>query len=344
MTKPMKRPNNAGSVYKLSGRRRKPWAASITLGYDKDGKRRRRVTTHATKKEALQELTLYDIAPTERPNIKLKELYDEWSAAKYKKITPATADNYKAAYLKLSPLQNKKFNDLRTAHYQAIIDGLELSHSSLQKVRTLVSMLYSYAMQMDICNKNYADFIELPTETKAEKENFTRLEIQKLIKHDSDHVTKIILIMIFLGFRVSAALQLTRFNYDIENQIIRGGSKTEAGINRPVPVHKAIRKYLEYFVSLNGETLLCKPDGGAYTADNFRKAFYYDALKAAGVRKLTPHKCRHTLESLMINSGCNDTAILKTMGHKDFAFSVTTYGHAEYEFLHDEINKIDIGG
>lgn len=30
----MKNENGAGSVYKLSGKRRKPWAAAITTGYE----------------------------------------------------------------------------------------------------------------------------------------------------------------------------------------------------------------------------------------------------------------------------------------------------------------------
>ncbi len=46
----------------------------------------------------------------------------------------------------------------------------------------------------------------------------------------------------------------------------------------------------------------------------------------------------------MLTSGCDEVAILKTMGHKDFDFTVTTYGHEEYEFLHQEMDKINFNG
>lgn len=65
-------------------------------------------------------MALYDVNPTERPNVTLKEIYSEWSQEKYTQISKSTVDNYKACYLKLSSLYNRKFKDLRTAHFQVI--------------------------------------------------------------------------------------------------------------------------------------------------------------------------------------------------------------------------------
>lgn len=71
MHKQLKRPNSAGSVYKLSGRRRKPWATSISKGYDKKGKRMRElIGCYETKSEALKALAKYDISPTTRPSFR----------------------------------------------------------------------------------------------------------------------------------------------------------------------------------------------------------------------------------------------------------------------------------
>jgi hypothetical protein len=36
----MRRANNTGTIYKLSGARHNPWTAKVCTGYDKDGKRK----------------------------------------------------------------------------------------------------------------------------------------------------------------------------------------------------------------------------------------------------------------------------------------------------------------
>lgn len=101
--KTLKRPNNAGSVYKPKDRRRNPWVAIVSHGYDKSGKRiRKPIGYFSTKSEALKAIALYDVNPTERPNVTLKEIYSEWSQEKYPQISKSTVDNYKACYLKLS--------------------------------------------------------------------------------------------------------------------------------------------------------------------------------------------------------------------------------------------------
>lgn len=347
MPKQLKRPNNAGSVYKLSGRRRNPWAASVSKGYGKSGKRMRElIGCYETKSEALKALAKYDIFPVSRPSITLGQMYKEWSAVKYPKISKSTADNYRAAYNRLSPLYSYKFKDLRTAHYQSIIDSNadKLSRSSLEKIRGLLSLLCKYGLMNDISSKNYAEFITLPRSEYKEKERFTELNVQKLIDNDSSHVVKIILTMIFTGFRPSAALSLTRFNYDPEHRVLRGGIKTEAGFNRPVPVHSQIQKYIDYFLSLDGDTILCNPQGRPYTLANFRDKHYYPALEKLDLPRLTPHRCRHTFISLLQTNDAAKVAVLKLGGHTDYGFSSNTYSHLEMDKLRNEVEKIIIGG
>ena len=40
----MKNANGEGSVYKLKGKRRKPWVVVITTGYNEEGRQKRRNT------------------------------------------------------------------------------------------------------------------------------------------------------------------------------------------------------------------------------------------------------------------------------------------------------------
>ena len=59
-----KNENGTGSVYKLSGKRRKPWIAVVTTGYSLEGKQLRKVIgTFLTKREAQEELLRYNKNP-----------------------------------------------------------------------------------------------------------------------------------------------------------------------------------------------------------------------------------------------------------------------------------------
>ncbi len=65
----MRLPSGYGSVYKLSGKRRRPWIAIVTEGWDDEGKQLRKpIGYFATKMEALDALSVYrqnPIAPKE---------------------------------------------------------------------------------------------------------------------------------------------------------------------------------------------------------------------------------------------------------------------------------------
>ena len=98
----MRLPNSFGSVYKLSGKRRKPWAARKTVGWKtiEDTMQCHPVYAfigyYATRAEALQALTAYNENPYDlkADTITFKEVYDKWSDKHYETIK--NANGYKA--------------------------------------------------------------------------------------------------------------------------------------------------------------------------------------------------------------------------------------------------------
>ena len=69
-------------------------------------------------------------------------------------------------------------------------------------------------------------------------------ELKILWSRREDPVVKMILVMCYSGFRVSAYVQKD-FVVNLEEGYFRGGIKTESGRNRVVPIHSAIRPLLE---------------------------------------------------------------------------------------------------
>ncbi len=95
--KALKRPNGAGTVYKLSGRRRRPWVAA----------KNKVIFSKSAGLEALSKLA--GVNPNDRYNMTFEQIFTEWSAEHFKTIGPHGIPSYKDAFRILGPLHNKKF-------------------------------------------------------------------------------------------------------------------------------------------------------------------------------------------------------------------------------------------
>lgn len=345
----MKNPNGYGTVYKLKGRRRRSWVARVTVGWEiVDEKARQQYQTvgyFLTKQEAMKALVAYRASPVSpRADLTLGALYEEWSLSKYRKVSKDTARCYQGAWAHLASLAKAEARDIRTAHWQAIVDGCAakgLSRSLLEKVRIVAGMLSDYAMQNDIVNKNYAKFIELPKAERTKKERFSDLEIRQIEKQvDAVPWADTVLILIYTGLRISELLNLTRFNVNLEQQMLVGGVKTDAGKNRPIPLHPKIFKHIKRRVDQGGDALICDEKGRKLSTKRYREKMYYPALAAIGVRDLSPHACRHTFGSLMAEAGVSTVYIQKLIGHTDYAFTANEYTHPGFEALREAIGRI----
>ena len=108
-------------------------------------------------------------------------------------------------------------------------------------------MLCRYAMENDVTDKNYAEFIKLPKYEKTEKIIFTREQLDTLWKHSDDKRIQVILAMIYMGFRLGEIVALTRESVHLDGGYVIGGIKTEAGTDRVIPFPPAIPEIREYF-------------------------------------------------------------------------------------------------
>ncbi len=355
----LKRASGSGTVYKLPGRRRRPWVARITTGWKKVTAKRGKYAgkevsrqTYQTigyferKQDALDALVLHRINPiSSKQNITLGELYKDWSATRYPKLSKKTAGSYKMAWNYISHHQKEKFKSLRTSHWQTIVDRVfaeGYSKSLLTKIRSLLVQLSEHAMKDDVIDKNYAKLLDMPKFEKKERTRFTDIEVKKIEDAAAKKVpwADTVLMMIYTGFRISEFLSLTRFNVDMESGVITGGAKSEAGKNRPVPINPKIIGYVKKWLDKKGETLVCQNNGKKWTNKQYRIECFYPALKAAGVRKLRPHDCRHTFATMLAEAGVDPLYIKLLLGHTQYSFTADTYTHPDVKKLIEAIKKL----
>ena len=151
----MKNPNGFGTVVKLSGRRRRPYIAKITVGWDETGKQIRHIVGYfATKQEALKALGSFEYNPTavEFSKLKFKEISDKWLNEHSKNISEGTLKSYKLIYNQyVKDLDILVFSEIKLFHLQGHIDKLreqEISTGTLKRVKSIISMIYSWAIKM----------------------------------------------------------------------------------------------------------------------------------------------------------------------------------------------------
>lgn len=339
-------PSGYGSVYRLSGNRRRPWIARKTIGWDGESGKQLYYTIgyYATKKEALAALAEYNRNPIGLTrDITLGELYKKWSDSRFPKMKYATLKTYTSAWVHLSALGDMKVRDIKTSHFQDVVDNLVkkgLSYSTCHKVKVLAGLLCKYALADDIVTKNYAEGIVLPPKPEPKQEFFAQTEIHaidKLAKHNE--WAKAVMIMIYTGFRIGELLALTKFSVNWDEKTITGGGKTEAGTDRKIPIHKRIEEYVRYWYNTPGEYLINR-EGQKIGQKYFREHLYKPVLQEAQVRVLTPHATRHTFSTMLAKANVHPKVMQELMGHADPSTTLGIYTHSDVAMLQEAMAQI----
>ena len=259
-----------------------------------------------------------------------ENVFEAWKEEHYKEITDA-GRAYNRAFDVFAPLHKKKFRELRTADFQAVLDPyMGQSHSTVSKHKQLITQMSAWAMREELITTNFAKFVRIPENVKKEKEIFSDADIEKL-EVDNSEAAKIVLMLIYTGMRIGELFTLPLENYH-ETYVV-GGEKTEAGRNRVIPIKPEGRGYFQYFAKQSDGPLLLSGYTGQRIPNNFRKRDYYPLLDRLGIERKTPHATRHTYASRARRAGMPPEILQKILGHADYSTTANIYVHMDVEEL-----------
>ena len=349
----MKLPNGYGSVYKLSGNRRKPWAVRITVSRqeDEDGRikwKYKYLGYYETQSEALTALAHFNENPYDLDSVKITfaEVYDKWSDEHFNKISQSNINGYKASYKLCEQIYTMRFNDLRKSHLQWVVDTCGKNYPTLRKLKVLFNALYKFAMQNDICSKDYSQYVDIKQYKDRNPNNLNRkpftIEEINLVwnRVNVNEYFSVILILIYTGVRISELLNLEKSSVNLnEKWFDITASKTDSGI-RKVPIAEKILPLFQYWYDKNNcKYLISTPDNKHFTYRNFYDSYWMPLIEQLNLSHL-PHDTRHTCVSLLTAMGVDDRIIKRIVGHKGQSVTEVVYTHFEIQQLLNAINKI----
>lgn len=308
-----KRANSTGSISKLSGTRTKPWLAR------KNGVSIGTFQTRGEAQKALERLT--DVRVSDKFNMTFAEVYERWHEEHRRTISASMDANYQLAYKQCARLHPMKMRTILRSDYQACIIALEMqgkSKSTCNKLRVLLGQLGRWAMEEGITLTNPAEDLNTVAKQKSTREIFTEEDI-KAIKNSKLHAADIALILISCGCRPGELFSVPLVNCREDHFI--GGSKTEAGKNRVIPVGPdgiaAYQKIRAKAIAEKGSLLIDGYDGPNKTAPNFTKRDWRELMEEIGRSGMTPYSCRHTFITRAIRSGVELPVLEAIVGHVD---------------------------
>ena len=370
-----RRPNNSGTVVKLSGKRRNPYCARV-ISEDRDlitgRKKQVCIGTFATREEALNALSIYSLQRSNRvsdeearslaPDLfdeiqkktqkrvpTFKEIYDVLYEEEISKLSKSARDGYSSWIKKFEPLHNRAINTISLADLQIFFDNKKYGNGLQVHMKVLCSKIFKYAVihQYIKRDNDYTSYIKVAEYKESEKHYSFSIEEIKQLKQLDTPEAHIILIYIYTGCRASELIKIDRSNIHIDEycnddgtemriSYIVTGSKTEAGKNRVIPIHNDIKKYVIDELLRDDKRLIDSCYGNIANKSVLPKI--NDALGA----KHTMHDTRKTFATLCQMNHIDIYVRKKVLGHKMNDITFDVYTNESKNILYKEINKIRI--
>lgn len=375
MVKYKRRPNGSGTVVKLSGRRRKPFCAKVTLNERNltNGEKKRLVIgTFETYQEALNALSLYsltvnntiskkeamEIDPEVYQKVQDKmskkvptflDIYYILDKDEFSLLSPQTQNSMHGAIKHLKKLHYLKIDQITLRMIQDVFDEDGSNHSTQVHMKTICTKVFRYAVINQCIERNddYTSYIRIAKYEESDMHRpYTINEILALKKADTPEA-HIMLIFIYTGVRINELLNINRDNIHIDEKCdddgterlisyMITGSKTKAGKNRIVPIHDDIKQFVIDELLKSEKRLV------DVTYANFTTRTVLIKVNKLLNTHHTMHDTRKTFATLCQMNNLNVYIRKKVLGHRMNDITFDVYTNESKNRLWTEVNKIKV--
>lgn len=329
----MKLPNNYGSITKLSGNRRKPYMVRVSTGTTVNHDTHTAYATrtvlgyYATRKEAMTALAEYNAAPynLDRATVTIQQIWSQ--IHDHINVSADRLKVYDRAYHNYIEFTvgSDKIANVKTGKLQDLFDGIEHGYSTKSNVRAVLNHIYLYAVQNDIIQQNYMEYIKIGSEdTHIQRQLYTPEEIVELWNHQDMPQYAMTLVLLHEGMRIKELRELPKENVDLDNLTITITEAKNKQSQRTIPIHEKVLPLIESAMSSPGLLL--------YGFTKTQYAYFTDQIGHK------PYDTRHTFASRANALGMPKLIIQRIMGHKPESVLEQAYIHLSMDELRNSLN------
>lgn len=350
-----RRGSGEGAVYERDGR----WCATVTIGYDEHGRRRRRTISARTKTEVLEKLTKLqgqriDGTLTEAVRMSLAQWLAHWQRTTAKRrVKSGTLESYEGlARLHINPhLGGVGLAKLTPAHLEAWMTELERIGVGSRRRQMALGVLrtaLNTAVKQGLVPRNVCDVVEKPRATPKEMRPLTAEQATAFFEAAEGHrLHALFVLAVTVGMRQGELTGLEWDDIDLEAGVLHvrrtlhehgstfhvGTPKSRKGLRKVRLPQAAIKVLLDHrrrsmAEGVAGECRVFRNAvGGPIYRRNLLRTFK-ELLEQAGCPEIRFHDLRHTAATLMIAAGVPIKVVAETLGHSRPSITIDTYVHA----------------
>lgn len=262
----------------------------------------------------------------------------------------------KTAFNNSKSLHDKVYKDLRASDFNKHLKESKKGIAAQRQMVNLYLNLDKFALEEDIIEKGYAQFITtISTKKQIKKANDRKIEKEKVFtyeqinylwnltikskissqyrRHEKEQfVRDFWLMLLYSGCRADELLSIYTANVFLDENYFIGGLKTDAGINREIPIHPNVKHLWEKYYNPNNEFLFMQPNGKKIDYDYYLYHFQNNFKDLhTEVSEHTAHDARHTLRNELRKIGVKDIIINSIIGHSNDDVGEDIYSHVSIE-------------
>lgn len=351
-----RRGNGEGSIYQRAD---ETWCATISVGYDNQGKRKRRTIFGESKQDVQNKLAKLanevahqrDIEPQ---RIKLGEYLDRWLQDSAKpRVRETTHANY-AGVIKnhIKPhLGGVPLAKLTAFQIQGLYACLEQAGKSAETIRLVHAVLHralKQAVRWRLIPFNMAADVDRPKAVQTDISPLTADQVNDLLKAArGNRLEAIYVLAVTAGMRLGELLGLQWSDIDLKGKAVMvqhslqelngklklAEPKTARGRRRIDLPQMAIDALVRHRARLLKEGLagvlwvFPNASGGPWRRSHFHFNEYKPLLKRANLPDIRFHDLRHTSATLLLSQGVHPKVVQERLGHSQISVTLDTYSH-----------------
>lgn len=260
------------------------------------------------------------------------------------------------AFHNSTALYDRVYKDLRASDFNKVLKESKKGADPQRQMVNLYLNLDKYALEEDIIDKGYAQFIpsistkkeiKIAKNKTVEKEQvFTYEQIdylwkltprsngrQKELQQQREiFIRDFWLMLLYSGMRADEMLSIYTANIFLDENYLIGGLKTEAGINRLIPIHPVVKHLYEKYYNSNNEFLFMQPNGNKMDYDYYLYHYQHNFRDLhPELSGHTAHDARHTLRNELRKLNVKDIIINSIIGHSNDDVGEDVYSHISIE-------------